>query len=147
EILARVVARLGELAEPCGSGLTWRTPRALLAPQERGQYPEGNYNLGVAHGVPGVIALLAELQALGVEPAIVPTLLRRAVDWLLGQKLPPGASSIFPYSVARGVEPRIPGTAWCYGDLGISLALLSAARRAGEPLWEREALAIGRDIA
>jgi hypothetical protein len=37
--------------------------------------------------------------------------------------------------------------AWCYGDLGISLALLGAARRAGRPEWEGEALDIARRVA
>ena len=37
--------------------------------------------------------------------------------------------------------------AWCYGDPGISLALLSAARAAGEPEWERQAVAVARAAA
>ena len=36
---------------------------------------------------------------------------------------------------------------WCYGDLGVSVALLGAARRAGRKDWEAEALAMARAAA
>jgi hypothetical protein len=34
--------------------------------------------------------------------------------------------------------------AWCYGDLGLAVALLGAARCVGEADWERAALAVAR---
>jgi lantibiotic modifying enzyme len=49
--------------------------------------------------------------------------------------------------VGREIPIRPARTAWCYGDPGIALALLAAGRAAGEPAWEREALALGHAIA
>src|SRR5262249_36346357 len=37
--------------------------------------------------------------------------------------------------------------AWCYGDPGVAIALLSAAGSVAEPAWEHEAIAIGRRAA
>lgn len=143
ECLRRVVARLAETAERA-QGVTWLSGPELLPARDLESFPAGNYNLGVAHGVPGVIALLALAQAAGVECR---ELLDGAVSWLLAQKLPADAESVFSYNVAPGAKPMPTRLAWCYGDLGIAAALEVAARAAGEPGWEREALEIARRCA
>lgn len=145
ECLARVMDRLSETSERVPEGITWRTPPHLIRPGDTEIYPEGNFNAGVAHGVPGVIGFLGEAYAAGVEEAR--PLLEGTISWLLRQKLPAGAGSIFPYSVAPGVEPGPTRLAWCYGDLGIALSLLLAARSVGREDWEREALEIARAAA
>jgi len=144
ECLLRVVDRLAELAEHSPTGITWLTRPELMPDKDNEVYPTGSYNLGVAHGMPGVIALLGPAQKAGVECR---PLLDGAVEWLLAQKLPPGAGSSFSYSVAPGVAPATSRIAWCYGDLGISAALLVAARAVGEGRWEAEALEIARRTA
>jgi len=144
ECLRRVVARLTELAERGPQGITWRTGPEIMSDKDTEIYPAGNYNLGVAHGVPGVIALLGLAQRAGVECR---PLLDGAVDWLLAQKLPPDIGSFFGYSVAAGAEPASSRVAWCYGDLGISATLMVAARAVGERAWEAEALEIARRTA
>jgi hypothetical protein len=145
--LERVIDRLAERAERRADGITWHTRAELLFSEERERYPAGYYNLGVAHGVPGVIALLGAACAAGVGAAKARPLLRGAVGWLLRQQLPAGAGSRFPTLLAPGVEPAACRLAWCYGDAGVAVALLSAARGLDEPAWEREALAIARAAA
>ncbi len=147
ECLERVVARLGETAEVRPEGIAWRKPPEWLKPGLRGELPAGSFNLGVAHGVPGVIAVLAAAAGAGHRAAR--PLLDGAVSWLLAQKLPPGAGSIFPTQVSPepGAQPEPSRLAWCYGDLGIACSLLAAARCVGEAGWEREALAIGEAAA
>jgi len=147
DCLRQVVARLAETAERREGGWTWLTPARLLPPHQRDLYPAGNYNLGVAHGVPGAIGVLAGAWEAGVERPRAFELLAGAVRWLSAQKLPPGSGSVYPYSVAPGVAPKVPGVAWCYGDLGIAACLLAAARRAGVAAWEQEAIALARQAA
>jgi hypothetical protein len=53
----------------------------------------------------------------------------------------------FPIWVGPGIPRAQARVAWCYGDLGVATALLSAARCVGEPAWEREALAVARRAA
>lgn len=147
--LERVVAHLGEIAERQGAGMTWLTRVELLPPGEtRNLLPQGCYNLGLAHGVPAVIALLAEAHAAGVAAGQPLDLLRGAVAWLLDQKLPPGSPTVFPKMIARsGGQLGKVRLAWCYGDLCIAVSLLCAARRAGVPGWEHEALDLARAAA
>lgn len=146
--LALAVARLGELCERDPLGTTWRTAPRHLTPEQLAIHPDGHYNLGVAHGLPGVIALLAGAVAAGVAVDEARSLLAGAVDWLLAQEQPPSAGSLYPYvAVPPGGEPKPCRLAWCYGDLGIAATLLVAARSVGEPVWEQRALAIARAAA
>jgi len=147
EMLERVVERLDETAERNAEGITWLTPPELLTSWQREIPPNGYYNLGLAHGVPGVIALLGHAYAAGIARSQVEPLLEGAIDWLLAQKLPSNSHSMFPSWVGPSwAGPSIGSDecrlAWCYGDAGIAAALLSAARSAREPGWEREALEI-----
>lgn len=145
--LELVVERLAEIAEPRSVGLAWPTPSRRIAEEHRHSYPMGVDELGVAHGIPGVIALLARVCTAGVAEERARALLAGAVPWLLEQKLPAGGISVFPYGVGPQVSVRPARTAWCYGDPGIAVALLLAARAMDEPEWEREALGLARAIA
>jgi hypothetical protein len=154
EAAGSVARRLGELAERRDDGITWRTPPERMLASEAAKYPLGVYNLGVAHGVPGVIGILGEMVATGLAAGEVRELLDGAVEWLLRQTLPAGSPSRFAYSVtppaplAPDIETPTPSRlAWCYGDPGIATALLAAARAAGEPEWERQAIATARAAA
>ena len=146
-LLALIVERLEETTERTEAGVRWLTPPRFLPDGLREKAPRGYYNLGLAHGVPGVIALLGGVCAAGMAPAKARRLLDGAVSGLLSQKLPPGASSAFPAWTAPGV-PAVPArSAWCYGDPGVAAALLCAARAVDNASWEREALEIARRAA
>ncbi|MFL6263650.1 MAG: lanthionine synthetase C family protein [Thermoanaerobaculia bacterium] len=146
--LEQVVERLAEMSEPRpGGGLAWFTPLRLVPEPNRPWYPQGYENLGMAHGLPGVVAVLARTCAAGVAVERARPLLEGAVSWLLAQKLPPSERSVFPYAVGPEVKIRPARTAWCYGDGGIALALLAAGRAAGRADWEREALDLARTVA
>jgi hypothetical protein len=144
ECLERAVARLAETAERRPEGAAWKWSPEAAEPEMMQQYPEGNYNMGVAHGAPGVAAFLALASAAGVAAR---PLLDESVAWILAQRLPAGERSIFPHVVAPGQPPPPTRLAWCYGDLGVAAALLVAARCTGEAAWEREALATARAAA
>lgn len=147
EALESVVRHLGEHAERGSNGLAWFSPPERLIPAELAIYPRGCYKLGIAHGIAGVIGALGAIRSAGLDTDAARELLADAVKWLLGQRLPPGASSRFPRMVAPGIEPTSARPAWCRGDAGIALALLAAARAAGEPEWERQALETARATA
>jgi lantibiotic modifying enzyme len=145
--LARVCERLEELAVPQEIGIAWPTAEWHLQPRERQGFPHGMINLGVAHGVPGVLPVLAQAAVVGAAAESARSLLRGAVAWLLAQKLPANSQSVFPTAWGPGAKPAPARTAWCYGDLGIAAALLVAARATGEPAWEAEALGLARSAA
>jgi hypothetical protein len=92
-------------------------------------------DLGVAHGIAGVIPFLARVHRLGLAQQTVRPLLDGAVRWLLAHMVDTPSGPTVPYFVADGVEPGPARSAWCYGDPGVAAALLLAARDAGEPAW------------
>jgi lantibiotic modifying enzyme len=141
ESLRRIVKRLDEMSETIGTGITWHTPPDRLPAWQRALCPNGYYNLGLAHGVPGVIGVLARISAAGVQRVKARRLLRGGVLWLLGQRRLE-RSSRFVAWVGPGTDREDCRSAWCYGDPGAAAALLMAARCVGEPRWEKEAIAI-----
>jgi hypothetical protein len=141
--LERVIDRLAKTAEPRAEGITWWTNPAWLPAETRAKYPGGYYNLGLTHGVPGVIAMLGQACAAGVGVAKARPLLAGTVRWLRAQERPDG----FGYWVGPGEADQPARLAWCYGDPGVAAALLLASRCLGEWDWEREALAIAQRAA
>jgi hypothetical protein len=106
-------------------------------------YPNGGVDLGVAHGMAGLLPLLARAWALGVGGPAVRALLDNAVRWLTARLIGSPTGTTIPSFIARDIEPEPARTAWCYGDPGVAIALLLAARDAAEPGWERT----GTDLA
>ncbi|HEY0513326.1 MAG TPA: lanthionine synthetase C family protein [Thermoanaerobaculia bacterium] len=152
--LARVCERLEELAVPQSlqetgpnAGFAWPTPVWDMNPQDRQTFPDGMITLGVAHGVPGVLPVLAQALAAGAVPESARALLRGAVEWLLSRELPAGDASAFAAAWGPGAAPHPTRSAWCLGDPGIAAALLVTARAAGEPAWEAAALRLARAAA
>jgi lantibiotic modifying enzyme len=143
--LERVLERLRAQADELPAGYAWRKRLPALSLQDRQEFPDGLYNLGLAHGVPGVTAFLARACA---QAPLARELLEGSVSWLLAQRAPCG-DSLFPCLVDphRGPVERQSRLAWCYGDLGIAVAVLQAARAADRPDWERQALDIAQHAA
>jgi hypothetical protein len=120
-----------------------------MIPSTRELNPEGNYNVGLAHGVPGVVALLGEAIAAGVAESKARALLERAVAWLLSTRGEGPDGAQFPYTLDIPPKPgRHPvRAAWCYGDPGVAAALMVAAQCAGERGWQDVALQVARNAA
>jgi lantibiotic modifying enzyme len=141
--LARIVEILGDRAVETAGGLTWRTPKARWQACERERPHELHANLGVAHGVPGIIGLLAHTALQGVKTDQCCSLLEGAVPWLLDQQLPTSAVGRFAYATSSPGEPTPARLAWCYGDLGIAPVLLTASKATGNIAWRHEAVELG----
>jgi lantibiotic modifying enzyme len=139
-LVERIVVLLDERAERLTDGVTWWTPPEHTGQAER--MPHGWYNLGLAHGVPGVVAFLGLVCAANVATTPARPLLDGAVGWLLAQRHPFANGAHFPRCLGTGIEPAPGRLSWCYGDPGTAAALLVAARAVGEPAWEREAIAL-----
>lgn len=152
---ALATAVLGELerrAQPRAGGLAWHTPSEVLVAPQREAMPGGYWNLGLSHGAPGAVALLARFAAAGIEPARSRALLEAAVAHLLAAAPPPppGRGRFPAWQASEGSElapSASPRLAWCYGDLGVAAALLGAGLLAGEPAWRAEGLALARACA
>ncbi len=141
--LDRVISLLASRAQSDEDGLYWGThPLALAGPRRR-LYPAGGVDLGMAHGMAGVVPLLAGVYRLGVQPDVVQPLLRGAVAWILANLVETESEVTAPSFIAAGARPGATRSAWCYGDPGVALALLLAGRDTGEPAWTQA----GTDLA
>ncbi|HSR90337.1 MAG TPA: lanthionine synthetase C family protein [Gemmatimonadales bacterium] len=132
-MLRLIVDRLEESAQRMTDGIAWLTPQTPGSPTRE-------YNLGMAHGVPGVVALLARAVTARIERKRAFALLRESVRWLRAQRLPPEFGGGFPATISPGESPLATRVAWCYGDPGVAAALLAAARVLEQPDLEQEAI-------
>jgi lantibiotic modifying enzyme len=131
-ILVEITARLHELAQRNDGRITWFLPPEQMHLEARLLHPQGWYNLGVAHGVPGIISLLGAICRAGVEPGRTCDLIEGAVRWLTAQRLPEESVGCFPNWVEPGLSPRDETRlAWCYGDAGVAAALMVAGKGTG----------------
>jgi len=144
KIVGRVVHHLERLAEAEGNGITWRTSPRHRSPYALTQNADGHVDLGVAHGVPGVLALLARAHARGFSTTQTPSLVRNGLRWTLAQRLGDGT---LPHQVAVDLPPAGARTAWCYGNPGVAAALTIAARAMGDGEAQLAAQAMGRRAA
>ena len=148
-IVEGVVRALEESAVQDRGLRTWFHLPEHLSPNGRKVAPRGYFNLGLSHGVPGALVFLSKAAAHGVSGAR--ELLTEARHWLLLQQRAFSNGSRFGFSVLRDgdPEPEIEGSkvGWCYGDLGVSAALLQVARRAGRIDWEPVAVELARALA
>jgi hypothetical protein len=123
----------------------WLTAPALLPPHQRAVAPDGYVNLGLAHGLPGVIATVARMIEQDIEPArgraVLDSALRRLLD---GSPARPRGRFTGWQPTAHPPSPRL---AWCYGDLGVAAALLRAGLAIDHAEAYEEGLALALDCA
>ncbi|MFI9722492.1 lanthionine synthetase C family protein [Streptomyces sp. NPDC052396] len=130
----------------------WFTPphHYPAHPGFKEQNPHGLYNLGFAHGLPGIISALCAAAAAGIGGSAPAEGLARTTAWLvrhrLADDLPGAAWPSFLQAeegTGRPVTPagrRSARAAWCYGAPGIGISLLSAAKVLGDNGLEETAV-------
>ena len=138
QVRTTVLDQIEQLAVSDLGGLAWYTPPTLLPQWQREICPEGYFNLGLGHGVPGIIGTLAGYVSSGIDVPRATRLLEGAVHWMLAAGEPRDHGRWAAWrGVGAGTEPA--RLAWCYGDPGVVAPLLMAARACGRDDWEREA--------
>jgi lantibiotic modifying enzyme len=102
------------------------------------------FNISLSHGMSSIIILLSKLlENGGSEKADLKELLQGAVHYILDQEIDASQyGSMFPYASKEGGDIKMSRLAWCYGDLGIGIGLLSAAKALADPPLRYKALSI-----
>ena len=142
--ISRTLDALERTSTETTVGKTWFTPKSLVPGQQLERAPSGYYNLGVAHGVPGVISFLAQAATQSFDSDVrtrASTMLCGSMRWLLAQKRS-GFQSVYSSWTIPGQDCGNSRTAWCYGDLGIAAILRFVGERTGNPEWISEARAL-----
>jgi lantibiotic biosynthesis protein len=146
-LMALVVEHLERTAVVHDGRCTWHTPARSLPEWQARMAPQGYYNLGLAHGVPALVAILAKAAAAGIDVERARALVDDAVEWLLAHRIehPRGR---FTSWLAGTDDDRMPArTAWCYGDPGVACALLTAGRALHVTRWQEAAIDLMRGVA
>ncbi|ATL25128.1 lanthionine synthetase C family protein [Streptomyces formicae] len=148
-VLGHLVALTRPVVEPGGRTVPgWWTSDPILLSEPEG-VPGGHFNAGLAHGIPGPLALLSLAHRAGVRVPGQERAIRTIADWLLARRSPDGAGwpNIVPLgaelTAASGARPDLAEarTGWCYGTPGVARSLQLAALALKEPEWNRQAVA------
>lgn len=123
---------LHERAEPVPGGVAWNTTPLWYASGGRGRY-----DLGLAHGQPGLLVALSLAVEAGISAA--EPLWEAGLGGLFGLI---GDADPMPRWVGGHEAPSGPH-AWCYGPAGVGAALARMGRRLGRAELERR----GYDMA
>jgi hypothetical protein len=145
-LLARVAVRLTEAARRAPRGCGWWTPAEHLPPGKRSRFPSGAWDLGLAHGAAGMLAVLAGAHRAEVlTPAGRDVLMgaRTFLEALCAEHAANRAPAyLTPTGPATSTRP-----AWCYGTPGVAIGLFWCARALDDAEGEARALVLARAAA
>jgi hypothetical protein len=133
-LMPGVLAALAGLVVQERQPPAWHTPvEHLEPPEQRELYPNGNLNCGLAHGLPGPLALLSLAALEGHRTALGDAAIERSARWLASCHTVDEWGVRWPDAVPVGETPRPPTsprsrTTWCYGAPGIARALWLAGQ-------------------
>jgi lantibiotic biosynthesis protein len=128
----------------------WYTPAHHLEETTRQHYPNGNLNCGLAHGIPGPLALLSLAYREGVEVEGLAESIERVADWLCQNFLEdewginwPNAIPLAPDQTAVASARALRGSraAWCYGSPGVARSLWLAGQALNRTDYQEQAIA------
>lgn len=125
--LASMAKKLRQIAIEDNNGISWLD----LKEKER------TINLGISHGIPAVIATLAKIFTFTGEGKET---IEKSVGYLLAQKKKDSILDDYPQVIGENIKKELCRLAWCYGDLGIALALFHASKALNREDWKQEAI-------
>jgi hypothetical protein len=140
--LPAILESLVWLAQPIGRIPRWATPPELQSDESmRLSFPSGSLNCGLAHGIPGPLAVLALALSAGQRVPGQAEVIRILAEWLVTHSVDdewgvnwPSAIPLAPMGahtpMTRELAPA--RSAWCYGGPGVARALWLAGEALGD---------------
>lgn len=133
EFIENAVKWLGENANRDDGFTKWKS---VLS--DKGQI---GYNIALSHGMSGIVLVLSRLYGAGVFRQEIRELVASTVGYILSQEIDRSKyGCCFPsQSLENGDEIHKSRLGWCYGDLGVAVALWQAGKAFGRPDWKDKA--------
>ncbi|MEJ6473640.1 lanthionine synthetase C family protein [Pseudoalteromonas piscicida] len=120
-----------------GDQLAWSQPKHSVYRFDKENLEQHEFNLGLAHGVPGIIAALIPALEDASISARAKKLIVSSCDWLLEQQSQADdKQSCFGSCANDNSHSRL---GWCYGDLTIALTLARVGRALDMPSYVERA--------
>jgi hypothetical protein len=130
---ASIRSRLAEWKSPT-------RPTTGLIPVENGGAHRGPgaclWNSGLAHGMPGILGVLARIMSSGYKPAAMIDLLRQTTACCIADIR---SDDVHEYVGYFRDDPTPSRSAWCYGEPGFAAALCASAAASGDDLLKQRA--------
>ena len=119
--LEKIISHLIVTSEQTEKGIRWAISND----------PQKRYNISLSHGISGTLILLSRIYTLKYTTNImkyrIRTLAIGAIEYIMSQALDPETNgSYFPSTSIECSINTYSSLGWCYGDLGVALALLEA---------------------
>ncbi|GHJ93439.1 hypothetical protein SNE510_29580 [Streptomyces sp. NE5-10] len=161
EVLHRILGVLTGMARPRqvhGRQVPgwWIEPDPAPAPQAGAvSRPLGAFDVGIAHGICGPLALLALAHRAGHTVPRMGEAIRTMADWLMRRRLGGDEGTYWPGRVAFETEteggrlaspPAAPRPDWCYGTAGTARALHLAGRALDDRVLTEASAAAMRSV-
>jgi len=147
EHLVQVLGSLLRLWEEVDGRPRWHTPCEFVShePKSRRRFPYGNLNCGLAHGLPGLLAILSLAALAGVIESETHKTIDAMADWLVTNRADDTWGLNWPNVIgitrinARLQVPQFAlekvetptHNAWCYGSAGVAASLWLASKALG----------------
>lgn len=139
--LTETVKQLERSAITLHGGIAWMDH---VTPQKNNRR---SFNLGLAHGVPAITAILGMIYHQGIERDRAGRLIEGAINRILSARNIPEQeiTSLYPVLVDddnRALTGKQSRLGWCYGDLGIAMLLLNMSNWLQNDTYKEQALQI-----
>jgi lantibiotic biosynthesis protein len=107
----------------------------------------GRVNLGLAHGIPSILSILAKSQYYCEDVNTIEkitNMVERAGSYIYSiESEGKNMSALYPYGFDLDKEPQYPERlSWCYGDFGVALSYWHMYKMGKNDVWKERALAI-----
>lgn len=145
EILALLV-RLTKPIQAWGRQVPgWYLPSSLqFLDSDKERYPKGNFNIGLAHGIPGILAFLSVAMLRGIIVEGQQEAIEYITSWIVRHRREENGiycwETMLPFeneTDGKNTPIKFHRAAWCYGVPGIVRALYLAGK-ATKNTWIKE---------
>ncbi|PKQ63551.1 hypothetical protein BZG02_09270 [Labilibaculum filiforme] len=134
--LAEFIKELNKIAIKDEEGTRW------ISVLDHKKQTKG-FNISLSHGLASIIAFLSKVYSAGIVKDKTSELLSGSVKYLLNQQQDTSENiSNFPSYVCETETSAYSRLAWCYGDLGIGIALYVAGLNANNEDWKEKAIEV-----
>lgn len=153
EILLGYLTWLAAPDQPLGQE-RWYVPVEHLPDLQRDMYPDGNFNCGLAHGIPGPLAAMSLAWIAGYRYPGVREAITYLSGWLVRHRISNGDAIGWPNAIPRQLASAPDDwqsllssrAAWCYGTPGIARSLWLAGRALDDASLRQVALDAMEDV-
>lgn len=128
---------LEQMAEKEGDSYKWKS--------RTGMERTVGYNIALSHGISSIVAVLSQLNSSSINLEVRNRIITNACNYILSQEIAPLTyGCYFPsMSLENSSETILRSRmAWCYGDLGVAVALWQAGKTMNNEFWKSKALEV-----